>query len=214
MSWRFIIAVLLVAAGASAWGGLRLGDWLIAHGPENAEVHNEPPVSTVPVLDANGLPFVAVPPQPLVDGHLAVPDKIPPITWEIPQQSVASNPNPTVALATTPITMDQAKQIAATGSSNPGLVGIADVGNLGLEGGAAAKQPIQPVEMPAPPPPPSPTATAESNKNWQASFHQAMQTCSAQSFFDRPSCAWAARNKYCGPNNAWGKVRDCPAKTF
>ena len=31
MSWRFLFATLLVALGASAWGGIQLGDWLVAH---------------------------------------------------------------------------------------------------------------------------------------------------------------------------------------
>jgi len=64
-----------------------------------------------------------------------------------------------------------------------------------------------------PPPPPPPVVTPR-NQSWQASLRQDLQACSAQGFFDRPSCAWAARNKYCEPNNAWGKVGDCPAKSF
>ena len=53
-------------------------------------------------------------------------------------------------------------------------------------------------------------ASAEAHPAFQA----ALQACSALGFFDRPSCAWAARNKYCEPNNGWGRVRDCPAKSF
>jgi len=49
---------------------------------------------------------------------------------------------------------------------------------------------------------------------WQARLRQDLQACDAESFFDRPSCAWAARNRYCTPNNAWGRVADCPAKNF
>src|SRR5690606_24626630 len=67
MSWRIIFAVLIVMAGASAWGGLRLGDWLVAHGPVAPPVLVHPELANdVPVLDANGLPYTAQPPQPLV----------------------------------------------------------------------------------------------------------------------------------------------------
>ncbi len=84
MSWRLIIAILLLAAGASAWGGLRLGDWLIIHSPTQIQ-SNEPPEepSKTPVLDANGKPFVASAPQPLPDGRQGVPSLPPPVDWQV-----------------------------------------------------------------------------------------------------------------------------------
>lgn len=219
MSWRFLIAILLVAAGASALGGVRLGDWLVAHGPVappvTAELH--PELSTMPVLDANGQPYVAQPPQPLVDGRLAVPEPVANIAWQIPTEPITEGPpNAMVDLATTPITMEEAISIA---SNNDGLQGIADVGDLGLDtasmtaGSFNRGQPLQPIDVPAPPPPPAATPAPADNA-WQASLRQELQACSAQGFFDRPSCAWAARNKYCAPNNAWGRTGDCPAKKF
>ncbi|WJJ94780.1 hypothetical protein [Neopusillimonas aromaticivorans] len=33
MSWRFLFAVLALLMAASAWSGLRLGEWLVANGP-------------------------------------------------------------------------------------------------------------------------------------------------------------------------------------
>lgn len=219
MSWRFMIVVLLAAAGASVWGGLRLGDWLVAHGPAAKTVSGEPLVATVPVLDANGKPYVAQPPQPQVNGQLKVPEPIPPVDWKIPEKSLAGlSTNGIVDLATTTITMDEAKQIAA-GSGRQALTGIADVSGLNLGGDSKTSpvtQPIQPIEVPGVPPPTTtaPAAPVNTSKAWQASLRQEILACSAQSFFDRPSCAWAARNKYCEPNNAWGKVHDCPAKSF
>lgn len=216
MSWRFILAILVVAAGASAWGGLRLGDWLVAHGPATPAIIDPPELSAVPVLDANGLPYVAQPPQPLVNGQQGVPEPPKQIAWEIPEKSLdETKSTSTIDLATTTITMDEAVQIAASGGGQA-FHGIADVGDLGLgAGGFTGDQPLQPVEV-APPPPPPPVSgePAVGNQAWQASLRQDLQACSAQSFFDRPSCAWAARNKYCEPNNAWGRVRDCPAKSF
>ena len=108
--------------------------------------------------------------------------------------------------------MQEAIEIAEAGTGQS-FQGIADVGDLLGAGGAGQ---LQPVEI-APPPPPPPIAAAPApgeNQAWQASLRQDLQACGAQSFFDRPSCAWTARNKYCEPNNAWGRAPDCPAKSF
>ena len=210
MSWRLIFVVLVVAAAASAWGGIRLGDWLVAHGPQATVKPATPDVQTVPVLDADGKPSVPQPPQPLMDGRLAVPESPAQVAWELPQETAKeSSDNPVIAMATTTITMMEAEQIAAGSGQN--LVGIADVGDLGL-GAGGHQQPLQPIEPAAPAPQAAPAQPR--NTSWQASLRQDLQACSALGFFDRPSCAWAARNKYCEPNNAWGKVRDCPSKSF
>jgi hypothetical protein len=213
MSWRFIIAVLLIAAGVSTWGGLQFGNWLIAHGPEKAEYHNEPPLAKLPVLDANGRPYSAQPPQPLVDGHLGYQQSIPPVDWQIKSdESANATPNLNIAMATTTITMDQAKLIAGGGSTQgANLAGIADVSSL-VGGKPSAQAPIQPVDVPPPPPAPEQTPDPNTSRNWQGQFHRALEICSQKGFFERPSCAWDARNQYCEPNHAWGKVRDCPAK--
>ncbi|PLC55932.1 hypothetical protein CR155_00760 [Pollutimonas nitritireducens] len=215
MSWRFIFAILLVAAGVSAWGGLRLGDWLVSHGPIAPPIEDPTTIVTTPVLDANGLPFVAQPPQPLVNGQqgvLSPPDQI---AWEIPDRSLdETKKSAAIELATTTITMQEAIEIAESGTGQS-FQGIADVGDLVLGAGGGGQ--LQPVEMTPPPPPPPPIAGAPAaggNQAWQASLRQDLQACSAQSFFDRPSCAWTARNKYCEPNNAWGRAPDCPAKSF
>jgi hypothetical protein len=211
MSWRFIFAILLIAAGASAWGGLQLGNWLVAHGPTAPVAPTHPELSDVPVLDANGLPYTAPPPQPLVNGRLGVPSEPAQVAWHLEDPSLDKiTSNPAIHVATTTITMAEAQALAEDG--NTGLQGIADVSGLGLSGTGGQQQPLQPVEMAPPPPPPPPTAV--NNQAWQASLRQDLQACSAKGFFDRPSCAWTARNKYCAPNKAWGRVPDCPAKSF
>src|SRR5690606_14736202 len=222
MSWRVIFAIIVIALGASAWGGVRLGEWLVAHGPVRPDIKSTPPeLSDVPVLGADGKPFVALAPQPLVNGQLGVPEAPEPIQWEIAAPTVqelqADTPIP---LATTTITMEEAIRIA---NSNPhGLMGLADVGDLlgndqiaslpqSQQGG---QQFIQPVDITAPPPPPPPVNAPQNSGNWEAALRQELQACSKLGFFDRPSCAWTARNKYCEPNRAWGHVRDCPSKNF
>ncbi|HUH40313.1 MAG TPA: hypothetical protein VL024_05500 [Castellaniella sp.] len=203
MSWRLIFAILLLSAGASAWGGLRLGDWLIAHGPTPPIAPAHPELDAVAVLGSDGKPFVAAAPQPLPDGRQGVPHPAPPINWEIQPESLMTMGRP-IALATTTISMDEAITLAAQNQQN-GLQGIAQVGNA-LGG-------VQPVEVtpvaPAITAPPPPTADAG---NWQAAFRQELTRCEQEGFFSRPSCAWAARNRYCEPNNAWGRVDGCPAR--
>lgn len=208
MSWRLIFAILLLTAGASAWGGLQLGDWLIAHGPQASVVpaHLETPV--VPILDANGKPYAAVAPQPLPDGRLGVPPPQPPIDWAIASTPLMDSAPP-IALATTTITMDEALQIAAMGQHD-GIQGIADASVLG-----AGNQSVQPIDISQPPPASSAqgaAAAASQGGAWQAALHHELDACADVGFFSRPTCAWAARNKYCEPNRAWGQVEGCPAR--
>ncbi|NYT58590.1 hypothetical protein H0A65_06585 [Alcaligenaceae bacterium] len=216
MSWRILIAILIVLAGASAWGGLRLGDWLVAHGPVAPPIAEHPELSSVPVLDANGLPFMAQPPQPLMNGQLGVPEAPDQLAWQVSETAVDDIVNnPAIAIATTKISMEEAIQIAEFGDNSSGLQGIADISGLGLGNNQSnnGNAPLQPIEMaPAPPPPSNVGATG--NNAWQAQLRQALQACSAENFFNRPSCAWTARNRYCEPNNAWGRVGDCPSKSF
>ena len=221
MSWRFIFAILIIALGASAWGGMRLGEWLVAHGPVKPEVKTTPPeLADVPVLGADGKPFVALAPQPLVSGRLGIPEPPEPTQWEMEAPSVTETQAETpISLATTTISMDEAIQIA---NANPhGLQGLADVGDLmgggnsaNLAPSAQGQQFIQPVDISAPPPAPPVLTGAQTAGNWEAALRQELQACSQLGFFDRPSCSWAARNKYCEPNNAWGRTRDCPDKSF
>lgn len=223
MSWRLIFAILALFMAASAWGGLRLGEWLVANGPMASAAPGRPEIAPVPVLDADGRPFSAQPPQPLVNGRLAIPQPFESVAWEVvnenPTSLLASN---VISIATTRITMAEAEQIAALESGR--LMGIADVGDLissiGKQGGQSNTS-LQPVEMPDQPPAPAldnagglPAQPGSHPSAWLAQLRSDLQACNAQSFFDRPSCAWAARNKYCTPNNAWGKVEDCPAKNF
>ncbi len=214
MSWRLILVTLIAAAGFSAWLGLRLGDWLVAHGPLiNTETQVAAASAPTPVLDADGRPYTAQPPQPLLNGRLAVPETTAPITWEInPEALNETLNNPLIATATASISLYQAQQLAGQGEG--GLAGIADVGDL-LGAPRGGNVPLQPIEVPgvtsiqqqAP-------STGSTSQAWQADLQRALNACQASSFFDRPSCLWAARNQYCGANNAWGLIEDCPARNF
>lgn len=210
MSWRLLIVVFLIAIGASVWGGIALGNWLIEHGPLRSPAMAElTEPSLLPTLDADGKPFTAQPPQPLVSGLLAVPEPIEPIDWAVHNQA-ADHDNPPIALATTRITMAEA-QAVTNPPSGSGLQGIASVGNLGRSHTTTA---IQPVDVTTPPPPPPQQVASTTDPNWRAQLQRELHACSQRGFFDRPSCSWDVRNKYCGPNNAWGKVAGCPSKSF
>lgn len=208
MSWRFMFVVLIIAAGLSAWGGITLGHWLIAHGPETSPVTEELMTSDVTVLDADGQPFTAQPPQPLIDGRLGVPEPVTHIAWDVPETSLAEEAGERpIAIATTTITMEQARNLSDPG----GFQGLADVGDLigALQGN---QQALQPIDVPPPPPAPAPQGQTQPDGDWQLRLRQEIDACSKLGFFERPSCAWAARNKYCGPRNAWGQTRDCPER--
>jgi hypothetical protein len=207
MSWRLIFAFLLLAAGASAWGGLQLGDWLIAHGPAQMQMPApHPELDQTAVLDANGKPYVASAPQVLSDGRQGVPELAPPVDWKIQQTSSLLDSGAPIAMATTTISMDEAIALASQNQLGDGLQGIAQLGALG------GSQVVQPIDVTAATPAPSSAQTAAQDNSWQTAFQSELKACESEGFFSRPSCAWAARNKYCGPHNAWGRVADCPAK--
>ena len=207
MSWRLIFAFLLLAAGASAWGGLQLGDWLIAHGPAQIQTPApHPELNQDNVLDVNGQPFVAAAPQVLTNGRQGVPEQAPPVDWKIAQTTSLMESGGPIALATTPISMEEAIALASQNQLGDGLQGIAQFGGLG------GSQVVQPIDVTAPPPPPPAQAAEQPAGSWQAAFQAELKACENQGFFSRPSCAWAARNKYCEPNDAWGVVDGCPSK--
>jgi hypothetical protein len=218
MSWRFLIAILIVAAGASAWGGIQLGNWMIRHAPpasSNATVNQGSDDSNLPTLDANGLPYTAQPPQPLVNGTLGVPEKPVAQDWSARPPSLFDGADPDVQISRDSVTQDQAQ--AAANANNAALpTGASDVATLDLESTppASGQAPAAnagfsqtPLTAQTGAAPGQPAAA-----NWQTALHNAVEQCSKLGFFQRPSCVWAARNKYCEPNNAWGSVSDCPAK--
>lgn len=222
MSWRFLIAILLVAAGASAWGGIQLGNWMISHAPpanSNATVNQGGDDSNLPKLDANGRPYVAQPPQPLVNGTLGVPEKPPAQDWSTRPPSLFDGVDPNVQISRESVTPAQAQ--AAADANNAGLpAGASDVVTLDLDSQSAQS----PSNGPLPPqsdggynqaPLTAQAGGAQAQQaqaNWQAALHREVEQCANLGFFQRPSCVWAARNKYCAPNNAWGSISDCPAR--
>ncbi|HLR30265.1 MAG TPA: hypothetical protein VK082_06780 [Paenalcaligenes sp.] len=208
MSWRLIFVVLLSVLGASAWGGYLLGNWLIENGPMRVPtVASFEDFSPQTTLGADGKPFTAQPPQPLVDGRLGIPEDPDTLSWQIDNSHDLFAEAPPISLATTTISMSEAIRITGRDQHDSGLQGIAQLDR------------VQPVEAGDPPPPPSQDVvetdpSPQQGGSWQADLQRELEACKQLGFFKRPSCAWEARNKYCAPNNAWGQVSECPKKDF
>lgn len=221
MSWRILLAALLLGIAASVWGGLQLGNWLIEHGPLKSNVFEAyEDLYTVPTLDADGKPYVPAPPQPLVDGRLAVPEAPQAAQWEIDTNTNLLNEHPPIALATATAGIGSGN-VARTYTSPGGLQGLAQIGGSAnhVIHNTPNENVIQPIDLGAAPPPPSQevqisSLPVASNPNWQIDFQRELSACDALGFTKTPSCKWDARNKYCGPHNSWGKVPGCPAKAF
>lgn len=215
MSWRILIATLLLGIAVSVMGGLKLGNWLIEHGPlktETLDAYQD--LYAMPTLDADGKAYVPTPPQPLVDGRLAIPESPERINWEIDQESDLLAERRPIALATS--VGSSSGQLSRTHVSPSGLQGLAQIGSRSNN---LDENVIQPVDMGSAPPPPSQEVqvsnrSVNSNPNWQMNFQRELSSCDSLSFTKKPSCKWDVRNKYCGPNNAWGRVPGCPAKAF
>lgn len=221
MSWRILIATLLLGIAVSVMGGLQLGNWLIEHGPLKTEIADAyQDLYTMPTLDADGKPYVPTPPQPLVDGRLAVPESPEHIDWQINQESDLLAERRPIALATASGGSSGGAHVARSHVSPSGLQGLAQIGSRSnTQSNNLDDNVIQPVDMGSAPPPPSQEVQVSnlpiaSNPNWQINFQRELQACDALSFTKKPSCKWDARNKYCGPNSAWGRVPGCPSKAF
>lgn len=53
---------------------------------------------------------------------------------------------------------------------------------------------------------------AENPLAWVDGLTEELARCATLGFFERPDCAWAARDKFCEPNRGWGVVKECPAR--
>lgn len=219
MSWRLLFLTLLLALGASALGGMQLGDWLVQKAPVAvpAPGQNDSDPDQV-VLDANGKPYTRQPPQPRVDGTLGVPDQPANTDWRITTLSLFETvTNPNVIISRERVGASEARQLAQAGAKlqGPQDVVTVDVARPG-EGSHPAPIPgqappayVNPTTQPAPGQP-----AGAAQPGWQQAFQAEMARCSQAGFFERPTCAWNARNKYCAPNNAWGQVEGCPRRSF
>ncbi|MEI2416659.1 hypothetical protein V8Z80_10775 [Orrella sp. JC864] len=222
MSWRLLFLTLVLALGASALAGMQLGDWLVQRAPVAVPAPGEDdPDPDEVVLDANGRPFMRQPPQPRVDGTLGVPEQPARTEWEISTVSLFETvKDPNVLISRNRMGAAQARELAQAAAGRlqgPQDVVTVDVARPG-EGSHAPPLSGQPPLTYADPSLPGQggqnPAAAATQPGWQQAFQAEMAKCSQAGFFERPTCAWNARNRYCAPNNAWGRVEGCPKRSF
>jgi len=231
MSWRTLIVFLLLAAVASWQGGAQLGEWLVARAPESIASGSGTKENRDQVLDASGKPFTPQPPQPRTDGTLGVPRASVPVEWSITTPTLASDSG----IGTAEMAVDAEgnyekldNELAAGGAAL--AQGQSDVATLDIASTTATKStpagtvtgtPARTGSAPAQSeglrtstntdPTKAPVITVYS---WQQNLKKEIDQCSGLGFFQRPTCIQNARNKFCAPNNAWGKTADCPARDF
>jgi len=58
----------------------------------------------------------------------------------------------------------------------------------------------------------APAPPANNNSGWRDALRRELARCADTGFFQRPTCSWNARNKYCEPNRAWGTIAECPRR--
>jgi hypothetical protein len=208
MSWRVLI-VFLVLAGVASWqGGVQLGNWLVTRAPDTVASVADKDYKTLK-FDALGRPITAQPPQPRIDGTLGVPRELAPIDWAI--EAITADD-----FETDPNRMkvegdeDDNESTVSEGSETADAKRSARNARERSDTAANSASTSDPARRPAAPPvPPGITVTVIS---WQQSLKQELEQCGKLGFFQRPTCLQNARNKFCTPNEAWGKTTDCPPR--
>lgn len=208
MSWRFLIFFVVFCMAGSALAGMVVGNWLVSEAPVVDEgTRTNMRLNTEQVLDASGRPLAGVAPQPLTDGTLGVPkNEIQPM-WEIQAVSLFdSNLDPMVSLAIGSQGFTIADVLSQAGA---GLgEGSSDIATLDITQGDNESSVNDPVGDIARQQGSDRTTPAG---NWQQALDEAIRACDSVGFFSRPGCIEQARQQFCGPNNAWGRYRHCPA---
>ena len=228
MSWRTLIVFLLLAGVASWQGGMQLGEWLVARAPESIASASGAKESKDQVLDANGKPFTPQPPQPRVDGTLGVPRTSLPVEWTITAviASVSDEGNMPMAVDSEGNYERRDSELAAGGSGlaqGQSDISTLDVATSPSKTPTSGTTPAAGRTAPATPKPvfegirtsenTDPTkAPVVTVYSWVQSLKKELEQCANLGFFQRPTCVQNARNKFCSPNNAWGKTADCPPR--
>ncbi|NLJ51044.1 MAG: hypothetical protein GX342_02695 [Alcaligenaceae bacterium] len=189
MSWRLLIFTVIVFAGVATALGLQAGDYLIERVPVQANIPNVTELDPPAEYDEQGRLIIPQPMQPLLDGTQGLALADPGIDWSIQAESIDD-------------TLKNTEGSAMLSEENIRLSGVV---TQGTTGGSQTFQPLQRQRS-------NQGSAGSDNLAWVGAFNQAMTQCRSLGFNERPSCISRVRNQYCGANNAWGRVADCPAR--
>lgn len=152
----------------------------------------------------------------------ASPLEDPPSDWEAdapPRTTLENAPEtiPDTAPETTPeAAPDTASSPASQASPHPTSAAIEP---SATHAQAPAAQPPANAPDATPPTSSGPQSTlriteipAQDPVAWVKALQTELARCAELGFFDRPDCAWAARNQFCEANHGWGVVKECPTR--
>ncbi len=217
MSWRFLIIFLVLMLAAAGMAGIGVGEWLVAKAPGALDPTriNLPEPESKTERDSSGRVVIPAAPQPLIDGGLGVPPQAQAQLWEVKPNSLFDGfIDPMVIISRDGQSYTVGDMLSKAGQDLP--QGPTDIQTLDVtQDGAASSTPAPNASSPRPlplPPQLAQSATPRQALSWQDQLKEAVEKCDAGSFFDLPSCMERARDRFCTPNNAWGKHPLCPAR--
>jgi len=152
------------------------------------------PLQALPALQAESLP---PPPAPEAAGEEAPPTPPPsePASEKRAAPTMPDSPAPAAKPADTPQALHQ--DAAPRPSAAP--ADDAPRTQAAVPSPAGPQSTLRITEIPAQDP-----------RAWLRELRQALDACAERGFFERPECAWEARERYCAPHRAWGAVKECP----
>ena len=197
MSWRLLLFTLLVFAGLSTVGGLYAGDWLIKHAPVQANLPDITEADPPPPVDAQGRPLVRRPQQPLMNGNQGFPERETTIDWAVKAENLSA-----AKTASSTARLPSDMNTTGTGAAKP-------ITNNVTRGSTAPSGNMRPIGQGGAT---TPSRGGSAGGSWETAFNRELAACRQMGFFERANCVANTRERYCGPNKAWGQVRDCPAR--
>lgn len=217
MSWRFLIIFLVMMLAAAGMAGIGVGEWLVAKAPGTLDAAhtNLPEPESKTKRDSSGRVIIPEAPQPLIDGGLGVPPQAKAQLWEVQPNSLFDGfIDPMVIISRDGQSYTVGDMLSKAGQDlpqGPTDIQTLDVTQVGAASSTATPNASSPQPLPLPPQLARST-TPRQTLSWQDQLKEAVEKCDAGSFFDLPSCMERARDRFCTPNNAWGKHPLCPAR--